>query len=374
MPKELVFLGPRKVGFRDYKETPLKDTEIRIKTLYSGISSGTELAIYRGEAPMFKRTIKDGLFSDGEPIYKYPLVYGYEEYGEIIEVGKKVEESKKYKVGEFVAGSYGHRETGVVDAFDTIRIPLNFYGLIEIPPPRKMPPSVRELKMAKRMMAVSLGGLSYDAIVMAGIQAGESAVIFGQGQIGLCCTLSCKQIGVNPVIAVDVVDKRLELAKEFGADFVFNPTKCNVAEEVRKKLLSRYNLPGADVCFDASGSYKALNDAIRCGAPGYGKVIAIGFYKGPATEINFGEEFHHGLGANTIISVGPYARQLYRTTAPGRKWDMRRVGLAYFRLTLGKEALIDKLVSHTFKFEESLKAYELLDKHPEDCLKMLLTF
>ncbi len=374
MPKELVFLGPRKVGFREYEEPPLKDTEVRIKTLYSGISSGTELAIYRGQAPMFKRTIKDGLFADGEPIYQYPLVYGYEEYGEVIEIGKKVEEENKYKVGSFVAASYGHRETGVVDAFESIKESLNFYGLIEIPPPRKMPPSVKDKKLAKRMMAVSLGGLSYDGIVMSGIQAGESAVIFGQGQIGLCCTLSCKQIGVNPVIAVDVVDERLELAKEFGADYVFNPNKCNVAEEVRKKLKTRYALPGADVVFDASGSYKALKDAIRCGAPGYGKVIAIGFYKGPATELDLGEEFHHGLGASTIISVGPYARQLYRATAPGRKWDMKRVGMAYFRLTLGKEDLIDKLVSHTFKFEDALKAYEILDKHPENCLKMLLTF
>jgi 2-desacetyl-2-hydroxyethyl bacteriochlorophyllide A dehydrogenase len=380
MPKELVFLGPRKVGFREYEERPLKDSEIRVRTIFSAISSGTELAIYTGAAPMFQRTVKDGLFEDGNPIYEYPMVYGYEEAAEVIEIGSGV---KELKVGDLVRASYGHRETAILDVHEPYKGPMNFYGLIEIPPPMKMPKSMGKLEAFKAISAMSLGGLAYDAIITSGMQMGEAAVVFGQGQIGLCCTLLCKTAGAIPVIAVDAVDKRLELAKEFGASYVLNPTKCNVAKEVRSILRRETGgmmgggagaVKGADVVFDCTGSYKALQDAIRCAAPGYGKVIAVGFYKGPAKDLNLGEEFHHGLGALEIITAGPYARQLCRADVLGRKWGQTRLFMAYFRLMQGKEALLGKLISHVFKFEDALQAYEMLDKHPEDALKIILTF
>jgi hypothetical protein len=51
MGKVVVFTGPRTVGFESYEDRPLRPREVRLRTLYSGISAGTELTAYRGSNP-----------------------------------------------------------------------------------------------------------------------------------------------------------------------------------------------------------------------------------------------------------------------------------------------------------------------------------
>ena len=66
LPRELVFLGPRKIGYREYDDRRLGPREIRVETVCSAISHGTEMNLYRGTAAQLKRSIsKDKLFTDG---------------------------------------------------------------------------------------------------------------------------------------------------------------------------------------------------------------------------------------------------------------------------------------------------------------------
>ena len=51
MGQVVTFEGPREVGIREYEERPLQPNEVRLRTLYSGISAGTELTAYRGSNP-----------------------------------------------------------------------------------------------------------------------------------------------------------------------------------------------------------------------------------------------------------------------------------------------------------------------------------
>jgi threonine dehydrogenase-like Zn-dependent dehydrogenase len=86
----VVFTGPRAAEVRSEQDRPLAAGEVRVQTLYSGISAGTELTAYRGSNPYLNKTW-DGdrrLFVDGGTSLSYPVEgWGYEECGRIVELG-----------------------------------------------------------------------------------------------------------------------------------------------------------------------------------------------------------------------------------------------------------------------------------------------
>jgi 2-desacetyl-2-hydroxyethyl bacteriochlorophyllide A dehydrogenase len=270
MPTELVFLGPRRVGFREFEDpAQLGPREIYVRTLFSGISHGTEMNVYRGTCPEFHMSCGKGLYGEGPPAWQYPMTYGYEEVGRVVACGDAVHEVKD---GDIVATIYGHREAAVIDLDQT------FY--LNVLPPGMEP---------EHGIFHALGAVALDAYLSSEIRLGESAVVLGLGIIGQFIVQLCKLGGVDPVIVVDPIAPRRERALACGADYELDPSGCDVAVEVRRILGSL----GADVVFDASGSYAALHEAIRCGAPIYGRVMAIGWYQGEGHGLRLGEESHH---------------------------------------------------------------------------------
>ena len=59
----------------------------------------------------------------------------------------------------------------------------------------------------------------------------KQAVVFGAGGVGLNIIQACSLRSAYPIIAVDVFDNRLKLAKELGASHIFNSKNCNVFEK-----------------------------------------------------------------------------------------------------------------------------------------------
>ena len=90
MGKGVVFTQPRTVEFESYDDLPLGPHELRVRTLFSGISAGTEMTAYRGSNPYLSKQWdpKNRLFLSSEaPSQPYPLSgWGYEEVGEVIEI------------------------------------------------------------------------------------------------------------------------------------------------------------------------------------------------------------------------------------------------------------------------------------------------
>src|SRR6266536_6692597 len=98
MAKMIIFTRPRQGGFEEYEDRMLESNEVRLRTLYSGISAGTELTAYRGSNPyMYKRWEPEHkLFLPvplGNTSLEYPVRgWGYEEVGEVVEVGSAVQD------------------------------------------------------------------------------------------------------------------------------------------------------------------------------------------------------------------------------------------------------------------------------------------
>jgi 2-desacetyl-2-hydroxyethyl bacteriochlorophyllide A dehydrogenase len=345
MSQLFVFNAPYQGGFQTLEDSPLQPTEVRLRTLYSGISAGTELTYWRGTNPyLSQRWDADRrlFMKDAAPTFSYPVLnLGYEEVGEVVEVGAEVND---IAVGAHLFGTWGHR-THHVATLDYAR-------------PRLMPPGLDPLcGIFSHLGAIALNGV-HDA----GIVLGDTVAIFGMGALGQVVAQMAKRSGAK-VIAVDLLDTRLAMAKQLGADITVNAGHGSAAEAIKDLT----NGLGADVCIEVSGSTVALHEAIRAAAYS-ARVVAMGFFPGEAKGLLLGDEFHHNrinLVCSQISGVGPEFS--YR-------WTKLRLWQTAIRLQAEGGLDLRPLITHRAPFAEAESLYRLMDERPNDILLAVLEF
>src|SRR5438067_8310725 len=198
----LLMQEPRRVVFQDYEPPPLEPDQVRVRTLYSGISAGTEMTIYRGSNPYAKKRwdaeLKLFLNAEDDPrMYPTPLVY--EEVGRVVEVGAEV---AGIAPGDLIYGSWGHR-TGII-------LPGRVAAA------NRMQPDADP----RHGVFARIGAIALNGILDAQINVGEVVAVFGAGVVGLiCCSLA--RLSGATVIAVDVRESRLAHARPC-ADLFFH--------------------------------------------------------------------------------------------------------------------------------------------------------
>jgi S-(hydroxymethyl)glutathione dehydrogenase / alcohol dehydrogenase len=100
-------------------------------------------------------------------------------------------------------------------------------------------------------VTTAMGVINRDAKV----EIGQSVVVFGIGGVGVNIVQSAAMASANPIVAIDLVDSKLEWVKKFGATHTFNSAKTgNLAEEIRKIVGPK----GADVVIDTTGRAKVI--------------------------------------------------------------------------------------------------------------------
>jgi L-iditol 2-dehydrogenase len=103
------------------------------------------------------------------------------------------------------------------------------------------------------------------------IQLGDSAVVVGSGMIGLLVIQAVRLSGCSQIIAVDLDDNKLQLARHFGATRLLNPQKVDVVQQVHEQTDGR----GANVALEVVGAAAPLNTAIECTRRG-GAITLVG--------------------------------------------------------------------------------------------------
>lgn len=103
------------------------------------------------------------------------------------------------------------------------------------------------------------------------IRLGDSAVVVGSGMIGLLVIQTIRLSGCSQIIAVDLDDNKLQLARSFGATSVLNPQKVDVLEQVQELTQGR----GVNVALEVVGASAPLNTAIECTRRG-GAITLVG--------------------------------------------------------------------------------------------------
>ena len=110
------------------------------------------------------------------------------------------------------------------------------------------------------------------------VKANQGLVVFGVGSVGLSAIMAGKVAGASPLIAVDIIQSRLELAIELGATHALNAGDGDIAEEIREIAPH-----GMTFSLETSGNEQAFNDALTC--------LGMGGTCGIVTVPNFGEPF-----------------------------------------------------------------------------------
>lgn len=348
--KAMMYRGPKDLEIIEVPKLPMGDGQIRLKSICSGVSHGTEMNIYRGLAPFFrkKQDPKTRLFLSAkeDEVWEYPVkscdpgvwYMGYACVGEVIEVGKAV---KNICIGDIVACSAPHQEENVIPAEAAVVLPKN------IP--------------AKKGVLFTNLITAYNGIMDARINLGDIVVISGLGVIGQLLVQMAKMSGAAKVYGIDGLEKRRQAALENGCDEVFDPASGeDIALEIRKRTKNR----GADKVIEASGNAKALNEAIRIAAPET-TVTALAWYQGALSAVDLSEEFHHnriGIKQSQTGAVDPSYANL---------WDYeRRVETCVGIL---EKLKTDNLFTE-YAYEHIREAYGTIDKSPEKVIQAVITY
>ncbi|MCK2221780.1 zinc-binding dehydrogenase [Actinomadura sp. ATCC 31491] len=320
---------------------PIVPGSVRIRTIYSGVSAGTELTAYRGTNPYLNRKwdTERRLFVEGRT-HAYPLTgWGYQEVGEVVEAAPDVADPP---VGSLVWGIWGHRAEAVLPADKLV-------GHV-------LPPGSDPLGG----VFARVGAIALNAVHAADIHLGDQIAVFGQGVIGLLATRLAVLSGAR-VVAADAIADRLELARRFGAAETFDVAAGSVAEFMRKRV------EGADTVIELSGTHLGLHEAIRTVRKG-GRVVAAGFYQGDGVGLRLGEEFHHNQVQLVSSQIGGVASWL------SHRWDVERLQRTFMELVHRGEVEVAELITHVVPVERAAEAFDLLDKHQSEVLQLVFQF
>lgn len=340
--KSLILTGPRSLAFEQVDDAPLGPDEVRVRTLFSGISAGTELTQYRGTNPFMDRRFDEAtrLFVTGDaPSWPYPVrTLGYEEVGEVIEIGSAVE---GVTVGSHVFGTWNHRSHAVIPAA---------YARDRAMPAGADP----RIGVFSHIGAVALNGV-HDA----GIRLGDTVAVFGLGVPGQIVAQAARASGAR-VIVVDPDEDRRRIALELGAHEALHPPAA-------EKIKAMTGGCGADVCIEVSGAAPALADAIRAVAYS-SRVVAMGFYQGEVAGLRLGDEFHHNrieLVSSQISGVAPSA---------SHRWSKPRLWRA--AVSLQHEGVLNllSLITHCAPFDQAPALFGRLDAGEPGMLQAILEF
>jgi len=352
LARSLVLEGPRNLRLQADDTLAIGPRDVRIRALLSGISHGTELNLYRGTSGFadhaFDRELRSFLPLDSSGS-AYPAPLGYELVGVVAEAGDEVD---AVSAGDLVHAGVPHREEAVVDLDAALGAT---YPLVTLP--AGVPP--------ERWLFVSLGMVALVAAHDARIKVGDHVAVFGLGAIGLLLVQLARMAGAARVTGVDLVPARRALAQQLGADAVLDPRE---AAEGIGPAIKRAGGRGADVAVETSGSTAALHGAIAA-ASLCARVVTVGFYQGGAPELRLGEEWHHNR-LDMVSSMGAWG-------APHRDfpaWDRRRVARTVVDLLAAGRLEVDGFPLRHFPFDEAAEAYGWLDAHPDEAIKVALTY
>jgi 2-desacetyl-2-hydroxyethyl bacteriochlorophyllide A dehydrogenase len=343
--RSLYFTAPETVEIQTEQLGELNADELLVETIASGISSGSELLVYRGEFPggMAVDSTIDAL--DGD--FEYPLTYGYAAVGEITQCGTAVADEW---VGRrvFAFAPHADRFRTTPDAV----VPVND-GI-----------TAAEATLLPSMETATNLVLDGQPLV------GERVVVFGAGMVGLCTTHILSEFPLDQLVVVEPMGMRRELAQSLGADQVIAPDNAGNLFETETTTIGtdrqgKANENGADLVYELSGQPSTLDSAIE--TVGYdGRIIIGSWYGTKRSPINLGGTFHReriSIDSSQVSTVDPTLR--------GR-WDKpRRFNVAFDQL----QALdTDVLLTETVPFAEAADAYRRLNTRAVEAPHVILTY
>ena len=194
---------------------------------------------------------------------------------------------------------------------------------------------------------------AYHAVDISDLSLGGTAIVFGVGGVGLHAVLWSKFFGAGTVIAVDPVDSKLNVAKDYGADVLLNPTQKNINNAVSEIT----NNWGVDVAIECSGAPVAMKQAIDAvkGKNRYesGNVVSVGLQITPI------QVEYWGLREGRLMVSGDHTRD-----------DLARV----IKLMETQKIKLDKSITHHIPLHAINEGVKLIENRQEHVERVVVDF
>jgi 2-desacetyl-2-hydroxyethyl bacteriochlorophyllide A dehydrogenase len=331
----LYFTAPGQVSVREEALPPLSSDQVRVQTLLSAISPGTELLIYRGLFPPNLPLDENLPGLAGE--FKYPLKYGYAAAGRVVGVGSSVDPAWQ---GRLVFAFHPHESSFDASPGEIIPLPEGI--------------SLEQAVFLPNMeTAVNL--------VMDGAPlVGERVIVFGQGIVGLLTAALLAQFPLASLLTLDSFPLRRRASLQAGAHHSLDPASADLAGQLSTLLPE-----GADLVYELSGNPAALDQAIAL--TGFaGRVVIGSWYGQKRASLDLGGRFHRSRMRLISSQVSTLAPEL-----SGRWTKARRLGVAWDMLRRVAPA---RFVTQYFPLAHAPQAYQLIDQQPAETIQVLFTY
>jgi len=338
--RAVYFTAPGQVSIQEEPLPSPAADQVLVQTLVSAISAGTELLFYRGQAPADLPV--DETISALAGDFNFPLKYGYAAVGRVTATGANVSPAWE---GRLVFAFHPH-ESHFLSTPDEL-IPV---------PPDLSPEEAAFLPN----METAVNFLQDGQPVI-----GEQVLVFGQGVVGLLTTALLARLPLARLVTLDCAALRREKSLALGAQSSLNPEASDVLAQLNSLLAVESSDNGADLAYELSGNPAALDLAIA--STGFsGRVVIGSWYGQKRAALDLGGRFHRSRISLVSSQVSTIAPQW-----SGRWNKSRRLQTAWQMLRQVGPGL---LISHRFPVDRAPQAYDLLDRHPEETVQVILTY
>jgi 2-desacetyl-2-hydroxyethyl bacteriochlorophyllide A dehydrogenase len=328
---------PGKIEIKEIDIPVIKEGEALLKLKYCGIC-GSDVATYTGN----------------QPFTTYPRIPGHEFSAEIVDIAKNDRNLEKGMI--VTANPYFNCEKcysckrGYVNCCEDnqtmgVQRDGSFAEYITMPIERIVDGKGLSPKILALVEPFSIG---YHAVNRGQIKSKDKVLVIGAGPIGIFAMISAKLKGAEVYVA-DMLDKRLKLAIELGADGIIDSSK----ENLKKKVKEITSNNGMDVCIEAVGLAETFLSCIDnvCFA---GKIILIGNGKRETT-------FNHSVLLKKELNVFGSRNSLN---------DFEPL----IEILASSSINIERLITDVYDLENATKAFEALKNNDGSKAKVLIEF
>ena len=334
--KAIVIENPGVIEIKDISMPEVKENEALLKVKYVGIC-GADVASYTGN----------------QPFTTYPRIPGHEFSAEIVSIP---ENDKGLKAGDIVTcnpyfncGECYSCERGFVNCCtdnQTMGVQRDgaFCEYIAMPVERIFPGKGLS---AEELALIEPFSISQHAVSRATIKETDTVLVVGAGPIGLFALLAAKQ-KCKKIVVADILDNRLSLAKEYGADAVVNTKNQSLMDFTNEFTEGR----GFDVCIEACGAPETFLNCIDCAAFA-ANIILIGNGKRETS-------FVHSIILKKELNIH------------GSRNALNADFINNIDIVAEKKADVMKMVSGIYDMENATDAFEALKNNDGTLAKILI--
>lgn len=334
--KQAVLLSPGQIVFREVEMPEVGEYQVRIKIKAVGIC-GSDIHIYKGE----------------HPLVTYPVVQGHEFSGIVEKVGAKV---TKVAPGDLVTvqpevgcGQCPKCREGLIEQCENLKFlgasldgAASEYFVTEEAYLVKLAPFVS----AEEASMIEPLAVAVHAVERSQEVCGQTVFVSGAGTIGMLVGAVALLKGAEKVIIADFIEERLKIARKMGMTTV-NPQRQDV-----KEVIEKYSHRKLRTFYECVGNEKSLDTCIENVERG-GEIIVLGVFAKPA--------------AVKMLQVQD--KEIHMIGSLMYTWENF---LEAAQLVEDKKIDLMSICRKTFPFEEWSEAYQYIEEHPEDSVKIII--